>query len=117
MKVSTASQEIFQPAQISLDHVLVLCDGKDQGHIDAHPLPQNGPDGGEPLRCGGDFDHQVWPVNFVVEADGLGNGAGGIVGEGRADFQADKPVGPVAFFINRAKRIAASRISWIISAS
>ena len=77
----------LEPAGVGLGHLGVGLDGEQQRHVDVDALVDRLLDRGDARLRPGDLDHQVGPVDAVVERPGGGDGADGVVGERRCDLQ------------------------------
>jgi hypothetical protein len=70
------------------------------------PVSDDGRDGGDARRGCRNFDHQVGAIRRGEKPPGVGNGAGGVVGQGRADLKAHVPVTAVCSIIQRPQQVS-----------
>ena len=82
----------LEAGEVGLDDLVVAVDAEDERHVDAAALADHLPDGGDALRGGRDLDQHVGLVDALVEAAGGGDGALGVVGQGRRHLHRDEAV-------------------------
>jgi hypothetical protein len=66
---------------------------KDEGHVHVDPLGDEGLNGGDAFRRGGDLDHRVGPAEDLEKHPGLGDGSLRVVGKLRVCLEAHIAVG------------------------
>ncbi len=98
--------EPFQPCEIGLHHLAVAIEAEDQGHVDGASLGDHLLDRRQTLLRARDLDHQIAPIDLLVEVSGSSLGTGAVVGETRIDFHADVPVDAARLVVHLRKDVA-----------
>ena len=93
----------LEARQVGLDDLVVAVEAEDQRDVDAAALADHLADGRDALGGGRDLDEQVGPVDPRVEVAGRGDGALGVVGQGRGDLERDEAVAAVGRVVDRAQ--------------
>ena len=92
-------------ADVRAHDVLVGRDGEEERHVDVHALVQGLLDRRDPLRRGGDLDHEVRAVDEVPVHAGLLERPVGVVRQARRDLERDVAVEPARLLVDRPQRV------------
>ena len=98
-------QQFFQTLDVGPGCGLVLRQREDQGDVHIDPGSDDAFDGGDARRSCRNLDHQVGTIRRGEKPFGVGNGAGGVVGQGGADLEAHIPVTAVCSIIQRTQQV------------
>ncbi len=96
--------QLLQPGDVGLGHGLVMGQGEHQRDVDVDPLADERLDGGDASGRGGHLDHHVGAIQCGEETPCLSHRALRIVGQGRADLQADVAVGAIGLLVDRTQQ-------------
>ena len=104
-EVATLLVQLLQPGQVSLDHLGVALDGKDQSDVDVVALGDLVEDRGQSFLCGRDLHHDVRSLAALAQVFGHPNSAACVVGEGRRDLDAHEAVAAFRLVVDRPERV------------
>ena len=96
----------FEPAEIGLDHLRVAVEAENQRDVDAASLGDHLLDRRQTFLGARDLDHQVAPVDPLVEVTRCGLAAGAVVGEAGRDLDADVAVDAVRVVVHLREHVA-----------
>jgi hypothetical protein len=105
---------LLQAGLEGVDDGPVALQGEDQGHVDADALGQGCGDRFEALERGRDLDVDVVLVDLLVQVLGFGDGAGGVPGQARVNFDGHAAVHALGGCRHGANRSQASATSVVV---
>ncbi len=104
-RIAAFGGERLEAGQIGLDDLLIGLLREQQRNVDVDAVGDQVVDGRHAFGRRRHFDHQVFAIDGMPQALGFGDGALGVFGEIRRDFDADKAVGAVRCIEYRAEHI------------
>ena len=104
-EVAAIFVQLLQPCEVSLDHLRVAIDRKDQGDVDVVALGDLVEDRGQSFLGRGDLHHHVRPPAALAQVLGHPDRAARVVGERRRDLDADESVLALCLVVDGAEGV------------